>query len=320
MGFGRPRLQRLVRRAAVAVLAVAVLATAASVGVNQATAGSARRPDDLLLVRSGPFTTRYRTWGTSGPPVVLVPGAFETADAYDALGTVLGADHRVFAVDLIGTGWSDPVAPFSAGHMAEQVLAFLDAEGLTGADAPILVGHSSGAAVVGLAGAARPGEVRGVVFLDGDALPLAGPPAVARTLFPDPYRTTALRLGVRAGWLIQRIYQAQCGPSCPPLSPQDLQRWQAPLQQQGFEALLDHQLRHGIPAMTGTELDRLHDAPTAKLVIVGVGDPAISAAAARAAAERIGAPPVVTVPGRHLTMISSPTDIAAALATAFPTR
>jgi hypothetical protein len=32
-------------------------------------------------------------------------------------------------------------------------------------------------------------------------------------------------------------------------------------------------------------------------------------------ADRIGAPPPVTVPGRHLTMISSPRQVAAALRT-----
>lgn len=53
------------------------------------------------------------------------------------------------------------------------MLASLQAKGLTGQNTPILVGHSSGAAVAGLA-ALRPGAVSGVIFLDGDALPLPG--------------------------------------------------------------------------------------------------------------------------------------------------
>ena len=77
------------------------------------------------MLSAGGFDTRYRSWGTSGSPVVLVPGAFETADTFAALGAALGSDHRVFAIDLTGTGYSTPSPPFNAGHLAHQLLAFL---------------------------------------------------------------------------------------------------------------------------------------------------------------------------------------------------
>ena len=83
------------------VLMVAV--TAASFGYNFSTNGPAPRPSGLLMARGGGFDTRYREWGTTGTPIVLVPGAFETADTFASLGPVLGADHRVFAIDLTGT-------------------------------------------------------------------------------------------------------------------------------------------------------------------------------------------------------------------------
>ena len=172
------------------------------------------------MVRAGGFVTRYRTWGRAGSPVVLVPGAFETADTFAALGTVLGRDHRVFALDLTGTGYSQPSPPFDARHLAAQLLAFLAAERLTGAGAPVVVGHSSGAAVAGLAALAtlhgRP-AVAGVIFLDGDATPLAVPP-LAGWLLINPFRTTILRLALSSGSLIRRIYGSQCGPSCPLLT------------------------------------------------------------------------------------------------------
>ncbi|HTM78964.1 MAG TPA: alpha/beta fold hydrolase, partial [Devosia sp.] len=82
---------------------------------------------------------------------MLVPGAFETADTFSALGPVLGVNHRVFAIDLADTGYSAASPPYSTAHLAAQLLAFLTAKGLTGANTPVLVGHSSGAAVVGLA-------------------------------------------------------------------------------------------------------------------------------------------------------------------------
>ncbi len=269
------------------------------------------------MLRGGGFDTRYREWGTSGTPVVLVPGAFETADTFAALGAELGTDHRVFAIDLTGTGYSAPSPPYSADHLAAQVLAFLAAKGMTGTNAPLLVGHSSGAAVVGLA-VVRGGShvARGVVFLDGDATPLPGPAFLGRLLI-NPYRTTLLRLALSQDWLIKRLYSSQCGPSCPPLSPASVETWRLPLQQPGFASEFAYELRHGIPSMTEAEFRQLRAAAVPKQVIFGVDDPQMSASDAAVTARRIGAPPPTPVPGRHLTMISSPRQVADAIRT-FP--
>jgi pimeloyl-ACP methyl ester carboxylesterase len=309
----RGRLRRIARRSVAIVVTLVVAATAASFGYNLAT-GWASRPSGLRMLRAGGFDTRYRTWGTTGSPVVLVPGAFETADTFAALGAVLGTDHRVFAIDLTGTGYSQPSPPFSAAHLASQLVAFLTAEGLTGADAPVLVGHSSGAAVVGLAALHGPHVASGVVFLDGDATPLGGP-SFTGALLINPFRTTILRLGLSSSWLIRTIYNAQCGPACPRLTPAGVETWRRPLQQPGFEPAITYTLGHGIPSMTGAELARLRVSPLAKRVGYGAGDPQMRPAAARRAAASIGAPAPVAVPGRHLTMISSPRPVAAALRT-----
>lgn len=308
----RPRRHWRRRLARWAVAIVAAL-TAASFGYNLAT-GPATRPSGLRMLSAGGFDTRYRTWGTTGSPVVLVPGAFETADTFAALGAELGTDHRVFAIDLTGTGYSTPSPPYTAGHLADQLLAFLAAQGLAGANAPILVGHSSGAAVVGLAAAHGRHVAAGVVFLDGDATPLGVPSALGWLLIP-PYRTTILRLGLGSSWLIQQIYADQCGPACPPLTAAGVETWRRPLQQPGFESAVTYTLRHGIPAMTTAEFSQLHSAAVPKRVIVGVNDPQLSAAGAAQTATRIGAPPPTVVPGRHLTMISSPRQVAAAIRT-----
>ncbi len=312
---GRPprrRLRRIARRAALVVVALAVVLTGASFVYNLATDGPAPRPSGLLMVRGGGFDTRYRAWGTSGAPIVLVPGAFETADTFAALGAVLGADHRVFAIDLIGTGYSAPRPPYSTDHMAAQLLAFLVAMRLTGAEAPILVGHSSGAAVVGLAAARSPRSARGVVFLDGDATPLGGPSFLGWLLI-NPYRTTILRLALGSDWLISRIYSSQCGPGCPALNAAGVETWRLPLQQPGFADEIAYTLRHGIPSMTTAGFDELRAVPVPKLVVYGTRDSQMSASDATATARRIGAPPPVPVPGRHLTMISSPGQVAAAV-------
>src|SRR6266496_469290 len=89
----RPRPTWRRRLAGCAVVLVAAV-TAASFGYNLAT-GPAPRPPGLRMLSAGGFDTRYRSWGTSGPPVVLVPGAFETADTFAALGAALGTDPGV---------------------------------------------------------------------------------------------------------------------------------------------------------------------------------------------------------------------------------
>ena len=311
-----PRLRRIGRGAAVASAALAVAVTAASFCYNLATDGQTARPAGLLMVRAGGFDTRYLTWGTSGSPIVLIPGAFETADTFAAVGAALGADHRVFAIDLSGTGYSTPSPPFNAAHLADQLLAFVKAMGLTGANAPVLVGHSSGAAVVGMA-ALHDSErgtdaVAGVVFLDGDATPL-GAPSFIGWLLIDPYRTSILRLALSSSSVIRSVYASQCGPTCAPLTAAGVEAWRQPLRQPGFEQAITYTMRYGIPSMTGAELAQLRATAVPKRVIYGANDPQMSATVAAQTAERIGAPTPVAVPGRHLTMISSPGQLAAAI-------
>lgn len=304
---------RIVRRIAGALLALAAAVTAASFGYNLATDGPAPRPSGLLFARGGGFSTRYREWGTSGTPVVLVPGAFETADTFAALGPVLAAaHHRVFAIDLTGTGYSAPSPPYSAAHLARQLVAFEDTEHLTGANAPVLVGHSAGAAVAGLAALHGTRYARGVVFLDGDATPLAGPGFLGALLI-NPFRTTVLRLALSQDWLIRKIYASQCGPGCPGLTAAGVATWRMPLQQPGFADYIAYSLSHGIPAMTPGQFRELRAVPVPKLVVFGRDDPQMSASDASATARRIGAPAPVPLSGRHLTMITSPRQVAAAV-------
>jgi pimeloyl-ACP methyl ester carboxylesterase len=289
-----------------------VLLTVASLLYNVVTSRRAGRPAGLAFVRAGDVRTRYRTWGTGGSPVVLIPGAFETADTFAVLGARLGTDHLVYALDLTGTGYSQARAPFTVAHFASQVLAFISAMGLTGRNAPVLVGHSSGAAVAGLAALEGGRRVAGVMFLDGDAEPLAAP-SFLRHLVIDPYRTTVFRLGLSSDWVIRSIYSSQCGPACPRLSQAGVETWRRPLQQPGAETALWSMLQTGIPSLTEAQLGRLRASPLPKSVVFGADDPQYSKAAPAQVAARIGAPPPTIVPGRHLTMISSARQVAAAI-------
>ena len=312
---GGARRRHRLRTALLALLALAGVVTAASVVYNAATSTPPAPPAGLRFLQAGDVRTRYLQWGDHGRPVVLVPGAFETADTWRALGQVLGADHRVYAFDLTGQGYSDAVAPFDVEHDVRQTLAFARSLGLTGKDAPILVGHSSGAAIVGLAALAAPPDVAGVVFLDGDALPL-NVGTVGPRLLVDPYRTSLIRLALRSDRLISRLYSSQCGPTCPPLDAAGIDLWRRPLQQHGTEqALRTNATRGVIPAMTATQLDALRRSATPRLVVWGRDDVdgAYTADSPTSTAAAIGAPPPVFVPGRHLNMISSAREVADAI-------
>jgi pimeloyl-ACP methyl ester carboxylesterase len=308
--------KRVAKVTGIAIVVLVAAVTAASFGYNLATDGPAPRPAHLLFAEGGGWDTRYLEWGTHGTPVVLVPGAFETADTFARLGPVLAKNHRVFAIDLSGTGYSAPRPPFSADHLAGQILAFLKTQKLTGPDAPVLVGHSAGAADVGIAALQGPRVVKGVVFLDGDATPLGVPPflrAIAGTLFINPYKTSVLRLALSQDGLIKDIYSSLCGPACPQLDEMSVNTWRWPLEQPGFQAELTYTIRSGITAMTPAQFAALKAVGVPKLVVIGAGDPEMSRSDAALTTQRIGAPPPVYVPGRHLTMIASPLQVAAAI-------
>jgi pimeloyl-ACP methyl ester carboxylesterase len=308
--------KRVAKAAGITIAALAVAVTAASFGYNLATDGPAPRPAHLLFAEGGGWDTRYLEWGTHGTPVILVPGAAETADTFAKLGPALANDHRVFAIDLSGTGYSAPNPPFSAGHLAAQILAFAKTKKLTGASAPVLVGHSAGAADIGIAALQGPEAVRGVVFLDGDATPLSAPlflGAIAGTLFINPYKTSVLRLALSQDWLIRNIYSSQCGPTCPQLTQAGVNTWRWPLEQPGFQTEITEAMRSGITAMTPAQFAALKATSVPKLVVVGAHDPQMSHSDAALTARRIGAPPPVSVPGWHLTMIASPGPVAAAI-------
>ena len=307
----RRRLGR-VGRALLWVAAALVILTVNSAVFNVVTRARAARPNGLTLLRTGDVDTRVRTWGTRGSPVVLVPGAFETADTFDALARDLATDHRVYALDLTGTGYSDAVPPYDIDHFSDQVLGLLAAEHLTGADAPVLVGHSSGAAVAGLTALRSEGGVAGVMFLDGDGLPFPVP-GFLRALVLDPFRTSLLRTGLSSDWLIRQIYHRQCGPRCPELTAAAVEQWRLPLMQPGSESAMWHMAKAGIPSLTAEQTDELRASPTAKSVVGGEDDPQFSGATADEVAARIGAPPPTFVPGRHLPMISSPAALAEAV-------
>lgn len=108
------------------------------------------------------------------------------------------------------TGWHR----FDLDHQTSQLLEFIMALRL---ERPVVVGHSSGAAIAAAATLRNPQAVGGLMFLDGDALATgAGSRSPLTHMFIEPYRTT-LRLAVRSATLVEAVYRKACGPGCPQL-------------------------------------------------------------------------------------------------------
>lgn len=312
----RSRLRRRLRRIGTGAAVALLVLTAASFTYNAFTEGRASPPPGLSYVQADGIRTRYRTWGTHGSPIVLVHGSFESADTWSRVAPLLARRHRVYALDLTGSGYSQRRGPYTVDHMTRQLLGFLDAMRLGGpGDRPVLVGHSSGAAMVAEAALRAPRRLGGLVFLDGDALDTgAGPPPGLRYVLIDPFRTTLLRLGLGSDWLIRRIYSAQCGPRCPKLDAAGVDVWRRPLRVAGAEGALWSMLGEGVPGLPADQVARLRGVRIPKAVVFGAEDSVFSRTAPQETATRIGAPPPTLVPGaHHLTLISDPAAVATAV-------
>ncbi len=316
---GRPRraawwafARRWSRRAALAVGALFVVGTVQSWVFNAATVGRRSAPDGLTYVRTGAYLTRYVTWGGGGSPVVLVHGAFESADTWQPTARRLAAGHRVYALDLAGFGYTQRSGHYTLDDQVRQLLAFLDAFDLR---KPVLVAHSSGAAIAAEATLRAPQRVGGLLLLDGDALATgAGARSPLRYLVIPPYRITLLRLGLSSDWLIRTAYQQACGPACPRLDAAGVDMWRRPFQVPGAEAAAWAMLDQGVPGLAPARLSQLAGLPLPKSVVFGAQDQVFATDAAAQTARRIGAPPPTLIPGgHHLTMISNPDAVANAV-------
>lgn len=308
-------MRRILRQWLIAAIVCVVAFTGFSFTYNLATQGAVPYPPGLSFVQTGDISTRYREWGTSGTPILLLHGFVESADTWAPTAQVLARDHRVYAIDLDGFGYTQRVAPYDTAHLTRQVLDFINVMRLR---RPIVVGHSSGAGVAAAVALAVPSNVGGVMFLDGDGLPLDGTANGGRDTsgkslsIPQPYRTTLLRLALRSDDAIRAIYAAVCGPRCPALSEAAVDQWRRPFQVAGAEPAIWSVLDSGIPSLPVGSLRQLAGLPMPKSVVYGADDPEYAPGSAAQTAARIGAPAPTLIPdARHLTLVSDPSTVAA---------
>ncbi len=122
----------------------------------------------------------YFSWGSDGPPILLVHGTGFHGYVWKPIAQSLGKDARVFAVDQRGHGDSiKPENDYRWENFAEDLHHLIAGLGLGAVTA---VGHSAGATAIALCAATHPGLVRQAVLVD----PILFPGAVDGHLLENP--------------------------------------------------------------------------------------------------------------------------------------
>jgi pimeloyl-ACP methyl ester carboxylesterase len=129
--------------------------------------------EDQSVVDVGDVRLAYRTWGDPfGSPVVLLHGLGGSAASWEAVGSLLGEEWRVYALDLRGHGESDWPDEYAFELMREDVLGFLNECDLPRVG---LVGHSVGGVVAYLLAEEHADRVERLVLVETPA-PFPGEP------------------------------------------------------------------------------------------------------------------------------------------------
>jgi pimeloyl-ACP methyl ester carboxylesterase len=118
--------------------------------------------------------------GSGSPAIVLDAGLGNDALAWSAVQPELSKNTRVCSYDRAGFGWSDALSgPRDADHIAAELHDLLREAGVTGSI--VLMGHSIAGVYMRDFATRYPGDLAGIVFVDG-ATPL-----------PDRYLTPAMK-------------------------------------------------------------------------------------------------------------------------------
>jgi pimeloyl-ACP methyl ester carboxylesterase len=303
-------LKRWLRRIGIAIAALVLVLTFASLAYNAATAG---RDVAAAKLYAGPYVradgTRlaYRRWGSHGSPIVLIGGFIEPSWVWHEVGPILGRTHRVYALDLPPFGYSQRRGPFTLAHWTELVRAF---DTRLGIRRPVIVGHSLGAAVAVSVATEAPHSVSGIVLLDGDALPGGGAGGWLTHLLVPPWFTSLYRIATGWDWLFRRGLRSAWGPTSQPIAQAAIDEFEGPFRVSGTASAFTSMLGHGIQ---GVSTDTLAHVRVPAGVVWGAEDTVDAVSAGRRTASLMHAP-FVEIPGAgHLSMLARPDLVAHAI-------
>lgn len=106
----------------------------------------AAAPEGDFVTLADGTRMRFIQRGNAGTPIVLIHGLMDSADFWHHNLDALAQHHRVWAIDLVGFGYSsrinEPV--YSLQYFARAIREFMDVQGITRAH---VIGHSLGGAV-----------------------------------------------------------------------------------------------------------------------------------------------------------------------------
>jgi pimeloyl-ACP methyl ester carboxylesterase len=304
-----PRVRRWAKKLGLVLLEVFAVLTIVSVVYNLGTAG---RVKPASAFYAGPFVSvdgkrvAFRRWGTHGTPVILLGGFIVPSSVWEGVGRRLARSHRVFAIDLPPFGYTERKGPYTLQSWSHLVHDFEQRLRLR---RPVLVGHSLGAAIV-VAGALQyPGDARGIVLLDGDALSAAGAPSWVSSVLVGPWFTSAYRIATGSDWVFRRGL-ASAYPNHPPFTRQFLQEWERPFKVEGTLDAIRSMLQYGIQ---GFHLADLRAVRVPALVLWGARDTVDPVSAGRRSARALRARFQLLAGAGHLSMLGAPDAIAGAV-------
>jgi len=127
----------------------------------------------------------YADFGGSGKPVVLVHGLAGSRLNWLAVAPALAADHRVFALDLIGHGLTPRAGRKATLANHRRVIdGFIER---VAGEPSLLIGNSTGGHLAILEAAAAPANVAGLVLVDPAApIPVRGAHGSVASLLMAP--------------------------------------------------------------------------------------------------------------------------------------
>jgi pimeloyl-ACP methyl ester carboxylesterase len=302
-------LLKLVGALAALVVWLAVLLTVASFVFNLATGGEGKPVRELWhgrFVEADGVLTAYREWGAHGSPIVLIGGFVEPSFVWNKVGPLLARDHRVYALDLDGFGYSARRGPWTLKEWGDQVQDFMRVLHIA---KPVVVGHSLGAAVA--VTVAQRGLASRIVLLDGDALGTGGAPSLVRDVFKHtPIVTSALRLATRWNWPAKKLLLRAYGPNHPPVTNAVIDRWTRPFDAKGADHAIATMVERPLAGLPRSALQALHVKAT---VVWGTHDEVDPISAGEQTAGDLHAR-FLTIPGGgHLTMLYDPDAVAHAI-------
>jgi pimeloyl-ACP methyl ester carboxylesterase len=147
-----------------------------------------------LTVPAGDTTVHVLDKPGGTPTLVLINGAFGTMQDWNRVVDRLGDKYRVVRFDARGRGKSGTSADYSLRAAVEDVGRVIEAAKV---DSPVLVGWSHGATTAVRYAAAHPGQVSGLLLIDG-AFPIAMFDDKARLAARAQFRRLALLMRIAA--------------------------------------------------------------------------------------------------------------------------